>query len=169
MDGFDLALRFGEPRASTLIARKLIDTAVVTVAAPAYLARFGRPAHPDELGRPPHRCIEFRNPETGRPFAWEFHRKRKRIAVATQGRLTVNDPGALLDACIAGSGVAQMLLLRAAAPIADGRLVNLFPDWMDERFPLYAYYPSRRFVPAKTRRFLDFAVELMRERERERG
>src|SRR6201996_3908884 len=70
-DGFDLALRFGEPRSSSLIARKLLDTPVVTVAAPAYLARHGHPADPQALSQGPHRCLEFRNPETGKPFEWE--------------------------------------------------------------------------------------------------
>lgn len=160
MDGFDLALRFGEPKASTLIARKLLDTGVVTVAAPAYVARWGRPAKPEDLASRNHRCLEFRNPETGKPFPWEFHRKRKRIAVDTRGRLTVNDPSALLNACLAGSGIAQLLRLVAEPLIAEGRLVDLFPDWADERFPFYAYYPSRHHVPAKTRAFLDFVVEL---------
>lgn len=160
MDGFDLAVRFGKPKASTLIARKLLDSGVVTVAAPSYVARWGRPAKPADLESRHHRCLEFRNPETGKPFPWEFHRKRKRIAVDTQGRLTVNDPGALLNACLAGSGIAQVLLLGAEHLIAEGRLINLFPDWADERYPLYAYYPSRHHVPAKTRAFLDFVVEL---------
>ncbi|MFC4278223.1 LysR family transcriptional regulator [Achromobacter aloeverae] len=160
MDGFDLALRFGEPRTSTLIARKLLDSGIVTVAAPSYIARWGRPAKPEELGSGKHRCLEFRNPETGKPFTWEFHRRRKRILVDTRGRLTVNDPGALLNACLAGSGIAQMLLLGAEHLIAEGRLVNLFPEWADERYPFYAYYPSRHHVPAKTRAFLDFVIEL---------
>lgn len=159
-EGFDLALRFGEPRSSSLVARKLLDTAVVTVAAPAYLARYGRPAEPRALGDGAHKCLEFRNPETGKPFAWEFHRKRRKLRVETRGRLTVNDPGALFSACLAGSGIAQMLLLAAAPLIRDGHLVNLFPDWMDERYPLYAYHPSRHHVPAKTRAFLDFVVAL---------
>lgn len=160
MDGFDLALRFGEPKASTLVARKLLDTAVVTVAAPSYIARRGRPAKPEELEGGHHTCLEFRNPETGKPFSWEFHRRRKRITVDTRGRLTVNDPSALFDACLAGSGIAQMLLLAAEPLIADGRLINLFPDWTDERFPFYAYYPSRHHIPAKTRAFLDFVIAL---------
>ena len=157
-EGFDVALRFGVPRTSTLVARKLLDTAVVTVAAPAYLSRWGRPMRPEDLEGPAHRCLEFRDPETGKPFPWEFHRKRKHVVVATRGRLTVNDPGALLNACLAGSGIAQMLLLGAEPLIADGRLVNLFPDWPDERFPLYIYYPSRHYLPAKTRAFIDFVV-----------
>ncbi|WP_395070177.1 LysR family transcriptional regulator [Paraburkholderia silvatlantica] len=157
-EGFDVAMRFGKPRSSTLVARKLFDTAIVTVAAPAYLSRWGRPLRPEDLEGPAHRCLEFRDPETGKPYPWEFHRKRKHVVVATHGRLTVNDPGALLNACLAGSGIAQMLLLGAEPLITDGRLVNLFPDWPDERFPLYVYYPSRRYTPAKTRAFIDFIV-----------
>jgi DNA-binding transcriptional LysR family regulator len=160
MDGFDLALRFGEPRSSSLVARKLLETAVVTVASPLYLDRRGRPAEPQELGRGVHRCLEFRNPETGKPYPWEFHRKRKKLVVETKGRLTVNDPSSLLNACLAGAGVAQMLLLGAEPLIREGQLVNLFPEWPDERFPLYAYHPSRHHVPARTRAFLDFIASL---------
>jgi DNA-binding transcriptional LysR family regulator len=160
VDGFDLALRFGEPRSSGLVARKLLDTAIVTVASPTYLAERGVPVAPQDLARDKHSCLEFRNPETGKPYPWEFHRKRKKMIIDTKGRLTVNDPSALLNACLAGSGVAQMLLLGAEPLIRDGRLINLFPDWADERFPLYAYHPSRHHVPAKTRAFLDFIIEL---------
>jgi DNA-binding transcriptional LysR family regulator len=159
-EGFDLALRFGEPRSSSLVARKLLDTAVVTVAAPAYLARYGRPVEPRDLADGTHRCLEFRNPDTGKPFAWEFHRKRRKLVLATHGRLMVNDPAALFHACLAGCGIAQMLLLAAEPLIREGQLVNLFPDWADERYPLYAYYPSRHHVPAKTRAFLEFVVAL---------
>ncbi|NID14770.1 LysR family transcriptional regulator [Luteibacter yeojuensis] len=159
-EGFDMALRFGEPRSSSLVARKLLDTSVVTVAAPSYLARHGRPEDPRELGTGKHRCLEFRDPETGRPFAWEFHRKRRKLAVETHGKLTVNDPGALVHACVAGVGIAQMLSLAAAPLIRERRLVNLFPDWPDERFPLYAYLPTRQHMPAKSRAFLDFVVAL---------
>ncbi|MBI0331369.1 LysR family transcriptional regulator [Burkholderia plantarii] len=163
MDGFDLAIQFGEPRASTMIGRKLLDTAVVTTAAPAYLARRGRPARPEALADGRHTCIEFRNPETGKPFPWEFHRKRARRVVATRGRLIVNDPSAVMQACAGGLGIAQMLRFSAGPLLADGRLVELFPDWADERFPLYAYYPSRDHLPARTRAFLDFVIALLGE------
>ena len=74
----------------------------------------------------------------------------------------MNDPSALFNACLAGSGIAQMLQLGAEDLIREGLLVNLFPDWPDERFPLYAYHPSRHHMPAKTRVFLDFIVALTR-------
>lgn len=164
-DGFDLAVRFGEPRTSSLVARKLADTPVLTVAAPSYLKRHGRPRTPQDLAGGQHTCIEFRDPETGRPYAWEFHRKRKKITVQTNGRLTLSDTGTKTGACMAGYGVAQILELGHEHLLADGRLVNLFPDWPEERFPLYAFYPSRHHPPAKTRAFLDLVVALTERRK----
>ena len=160
-DGFDLALRFGHPQASSLVARKLLDLRVLTVAAPRYLKRFGRPAHPQELEAGHHRCIQFRDPATGRPFPWEFHRRRKKLVIAAAGTLTVNDAGTLQSVCEAGYGIAQMFVLPQDPVLADRRLVNLFPEWSDERFPLHAYHPSRHRVPAKTRALLDFVVGLV--------
>ena len=160
-DGFDLALRFGHPQPSSLVARKLLDLRVLTVAAPRYLKRFGRPAHPQELGSGQHRCIQFRDPATGRAFPWEFHQRRKKLVVAATGALMVNDAGTLQSACEAGYGIAQMFVLPQDPVLADRRLVNLFPDWSDERFPLYAYHPSRHHVPAKTRAMLDFVASLV--------
>ncbi len=160
-DGFDLALRFGHPQPSSLVARKLLDLQVLTVAAPGYLKRFGRPVHPQELEAGHHRCIQFRDPATGRAFPWEFHQRRRKLVIAAAGSLTVNDAGTLQSVCEAGYGIAQMFVLPQDPILADKRLVNLFPDWSDERFPLYAYHPSRHHVPAKTRAMLDFVVGLV--------
>ncbi|GAA0706465.1 LysR family transcriptional regulator [Dyella marensis] len=159
-EGIDLAIRFGEPRASALVARKLLETRVLTVAAPAYLRRHGRPATPQALSADGHTCIDFRDPASGQPYAWEFHRGRKRLSVPTGGRLIVNDVGTMLHACLAGYGIAQMMSLGIGEFLAKGKLVELFPDWPDERFPLYVLYPSRKHLPAKTRAFVDFLVEL---------
>jgi DNA-binding transcriptional LysR family regulator len=159
-DGFDLAVRFGHPRETTLIARKLLDTRVITVASPAYIKKHGRPLAPADLEREPHTCIQFRDPETGRPFQWEFHRGKKKILIAARGRLSANDVGTMHGVCLAGHGIAQVLALGAEQLLASGRLIDLFPDWPDETFPLYAAYPSRHHLPAKVRAFLDFIVSL---------
>ena len=161
-DGFDLAVRFGHPRPSTLIARKLLDTRMLTIAAPAYLKRYGHPKDPHELEKGHHVCIQFRDPETGRPYPWEFHKRRKKLVLETSGSLTVNDAGTLYSVCLAGHGMAQVMDLGVGPMIADGRLVEVFPDWPDERFPLYALHPSRHHLPAKTRAFLDFIIALLR-------
>lgn len=157
-DGFDLAVRFGQPRSSTLVARKLFETRILTVAAPSYLKKHGRPLTPNELTS--HSCVQFRDPETGRPFEWEFHKGRKKIVVPTSGQLMVNDAGTLHSICLAGLAVAQTMEFGVGSMLADGRLVDLFPDWPDERFPLYALYPSRHHLPAKTRAFLEFVITL---------
>lgn len=164
-EGFDLAVRFGEPRNSSLVARKLLETPILTVAAPSYLRRHGKPGHPQDLENGSHVCIEFRNPETGQPFSWEFHQKRKKIEVNTSGRLILNDAGTMHSACVAGYGIAQMIALGTEPLLSQGKLVDLFPDWGEERFPLYALYPSRHHLPAKTRAFLDFISSLTQEKQ----
>ncbi|MFJ2331174.1 LysR family transcriptional regulator [Pseudomonas helleri] len=161
-DGFDLALRFGHPLPSSLVARKLFDTRVLAMASPAYLERFGHPTDPRELENTPHRCILFREPVTGKPFAWEFHQQRKQLTVKPQGQLTVNDPGTVYSACLAGLGIAQLFELGIEQYTSSNQLVQLFPEWSDQRFPLYAYYPSRHHVPAKTRALLSFVMDLIK-------
>ncbi|MBK5439270.1 MULTISPECIES: LysR family transcriptional regulator [unclassified Pseudomonas] len=159
-DGFDLAIRFGIPQSSSLIARKLMEVRVLTLASPAYLQRHGRPAHPLDLEDGQHVCIDFRDSQTGRPFGWEFHRPGEQVNVATRGRLVVNDAGTLYSVCEHGHAVAQMLDLGLTPALESGALVELFPDWPDERFPLYAFYPSRHLPAAKVRAFLDFVASL---------
>jgi DNA-binding transcriptional LysR family regulator len=157
-DGFDAAVRFGEPEPSALVARRLLETRVLTCASPAYLAEHGRPAHPSELATRRHECIHFVDPVTGRPFPWEFHRGQQSVQVAASGRLTVNDVGTMLGACAAGHGVAQVLALGTETLRRSGTLVELFPDWSEELFPLYVFHLSRHVPPAKVRAFVDFVI-----------
>ena len=70
-------------------------------------------------------------------------------------------PGTLQSACTAGYGIAQLMELGAERLFAEHKLVNLFPEWTEERFPLYAHYPSRHYLPAKTRVLVDFVASLV--------
>lgn len=158
-DGFDLALRFGEPPRGSLIARKLIETRILTVASPDYVVRHGQPQHPSRVAHLP--CIDFYDPANSQPFDWEFRNGREVLPVKPSARLMVSDVGAMLSACEAGVGIAQIMQLGSKHLIADGRLVELFPDWSGEMFPLYALYPSRQLRAAKVRSFIDFTVDLL--------
>jgi DNA-binding transcriptional LysR family regulator len=100
--------------------------------------------------------IDFRDPETGRPFEWAFRKGRREIKVETQSQLMLTDVATMHAVCVAGYGIAQVLELGVDAHLSSGRLVALFPDWEEERFPLYAYYPSRQYLAPKTRAFLEF-------------
>jgi DNA-binding transcriptional LysR family regulator len=161
-EGFDAAIRFGEPEPTSLIARLLLKLRILTCASPAYLARHGRPKDPGDIGNGRHECILYRDPVTGRPFPWEFHQGRKILKVLVSGRLIVNDATTMLEACAAGHGIAQVMEFGIEKLLADHAFEVLFPDWCDERFPLYAYHPSRHLPPAKVRAFLEFVVALAR-------
>jgi DNA-binding transcriptional LysR family regulator len=155
-DGFDVAVRFGDPPSSSLVARRLIDTRMVTVAAPDYLARHGRPAKPAELAD--HLCIQVRSAMTGQPIPWQLKRGRKLITVPTSGRLLLGGVDTILGTCLSGAGVAQIKALGIQPLLDDGRLVDLFPDWPDNRLTLYALYPSRHLPAAKVRAFIEFVM-----------
>lgn len=159
-NGIDLAIRFGQPRGATLISRKLIEAPILTVAAPAYLDRHGTPAHPSELTK--HRCLQFFDPASGKPFGWEFIRGAESLEVPTTGPLTFTDPKAMLEECLAGTGIAQIIGWGVGSRLAAGELIDLFPDWHGEQFPLYAYHPSRQHPPAKVRAFIDFCEDIAR-------
>ena len=146
----------GELPSSSLIAKRLLDTPVITVAAPAYLAKHVKIAHPSDLLKQEHTLIDYRNPETGRTFQWEYHRGRKIVKIATSGRLIVSDIVNLHGICVAGWGIAQVLEVAVKPMLETGALVKLLPEWGDERFPIYAVYPSRNYVPPKVRVFIDF-------------
>lgn len=159
-DGFDLAVRFGEPAVSSFVARKLLKTRIVTVASQAYIDRHGLPQNPGDLAGGRHQCIHYRNPETGRPFPWEFHRGEEVLKIDTRSTITLNDVGTMHTLAIAGLGIAQVMMLGCEAMLDDGRLIDIFPGWSDEEFPLHAIYPSRQLVPTHMRLFLDFVAGL---------
>ena len=164
-EGFDVAVRLGYPEPSALIAKRLLQYRILTCATRRYLAERGRPRTPQELETQRHECLLFRDPATGMPFPWEFHQAKKKLTVAFTGRLVLNDAVTHLEACIAGYGVAQVMDLGIESLIKNGKLVNLFPDWCDELFPLYAYHPSRHFVPAKLKAFTDFLVNALNSKQ----
>jgi len=83
------------------------------------------------------------------------------LPVKTSARLLVSDVGAMLGACEAGAGIAQIMQLGSRHLIESGALVELFPDWPDELFGLYVLYPSRHHRAAKVRTFIDFCAEVI--------
>jgi DNA-binding transcriptional LysR family regulator len=160
MAGVDVAVRFGLPDESSLIARKLLETPILTVAAPTYLAQHGEPRSPYDLVH--HEVLLFRDPRTGLPFPWEFHRGGAIVEVKVSGRLVLDDPSVAVSACVAGQGAFQSLAIGLAPFVERGELVPILPEWSEEFYPLYAYHPSRHLPPAKVRAFLDFIQEVAR-------
>lgn len=159
-EGFDIAVRFGHPPSSSLVARKLLETRTATVASPEYLRLHGVPQSPDELIH--HACIQVRSSMTGQPLEWEYSRNGEIVPAKISSRLMVNESGTLLGACLAGAGIARLKTSGIQDLLANGRLVELLTDWKGESFPLYALYPSRHLPAAKVRAFIDFVMHILK-------
>jgi DNA-binding transcriptional LysR family regulator len=161
-EGFDASIRFGLPQPSALQARLLMRTRIVTCAAPSYLARHPMPRHPSDIAKQKHQCVLMRDPASGSHFGWDFVRGKKVITVNATGQLLVNEVGSLLGACLGGQGIAQLLELYTREHLAEGRLVQVLPEWADETYPLYAYHHSPQLMSAKVRALLEFVIALTR-------
>jgi DNA-binding transcriptional LysR family regulator len=158
MAGIDVAVRFGPADGASLVARKILETRILTCAAPSYLKRYGTPANPHQLVE--HEAILFRDPRTGLPFSWGFCRDGEEFEIDARGRMVTDDPTMALEACLAGQGIFQSLELGLDRWLGSGELVEILAGWSNETYPLYAYHPSRHLPPAKARAFLDFIQEI---------
>jgi DNA-binding transcriptional LysR family regulator len=159
-DGFDLAIRFGEPQVGSFGARKLTQARVITVASPSYIKAHGKPKHPKEIEQ--RDCIDFYDAANGRPYQWELRRKGEVLPLRVKARLLTSDSGTLIGACEAGFGIAQIIEIGGERLLRSGRLVELFPGWSEELFPLYAIFPTRLHRAAKVRAFIDFVMEILK-------
>jgi DNA-binding transcriptional LysR family regulator len=141
-DQVDVALRIGARRSSALVSRLVHRPRWVTVASPDRLARHGVPAHPDELAR--HACLRFVDPR-GRPVPWWFREQGEVVAHAVAGNLLIDHGQLLLDAAVAGLGVAQLLDFMVPVHLRDGRLVEVLATFAAPGPPIHAVTaPGRR-------------------------
>jgi DNA-binding transcriptional LysR family regulator len=112
------------------------------VAAPSYFARRPVPTKPQELTD--HDCINVRLPTLGGLLPWDFKQDAREVSVRVEGQLTLNGFPQIVDAALAGMGLAYVLEDVVRTHIADGRLQRVLEDWCNV-FPGYhLYYPSRR-------------------------
>ncbi len=145
-EGFDALLRTGEIQDQRLIARPLAPLRWITVASPAYLARFGTPQSIDELKD--HTCITVRNLRTGRLVDWQFMRGAKVQDVSVEGRLIFDIGDAMVDAAVGGFGIAQVMDFAVRDDLAAGRLVPLLENFAGRsRAISLVYPPSRQYSP----------------------
>lgn len=159
-DGFDLALRGGQRLDdTTLVTRKVGALCHVLCAAPAYLARKGTPAAPQDLSE--HECVRFSL--SGHADEWTFQRGGETVSQKVRGRYQVSSSLAVRDALRAGFGLSLIPRAYVAGDLAAGRLVQVMADWTAPDVVVNALYPSRRHVPPKVRAFIDFAAVVLHE------
>lgn len=154
-EGFDLAVRIEELEDSSLAARKLAPNRRVVCASPAYLRRYGAPQTPRDLAA--HNCLTT----TEFDMLWDYKDASGRPGeVRVAGRYSCDNWEVLRDWAIAGLGIALKSTWDVYRDLADGLLVPLLPGYtFGADVGIYAVYPHRRFLPAKTRVFIDFLVD----------
>jgi DNA-binding transcriptional LysR family regulator len=155
-EGFDLAVRIAELEDSSLAARKLAPNRRVVVASPEYLRRHGAPRTPPELAQ--HNCVT-----TASELAmnWEYRAPDGSAgSVRVSGRYACDNWEVLRDWALAGLGIALKSTWDVRRHLEDGSLVPLLPGYtFDTDVAIWAVYPHRRHLSAKTRVFIDFLAD----------
>lgn len=151
---FDAGVRLGGIINADMIAVPIGPAMrMVTVASPDHLARHGTPTSPEALTR--HRCINLRLPTHGGLYAWEFGSGEHESRVRVGGPLIMNSVVQILEACLAGVGLAQLPDGLVQRYLERGELREVLPEWSEPFEGYHLYYPSRRQQTAAFRVVLE--------------
>jgi DNA-binding transcriptional LysR family regulator len=146
-----------------VVARKVIESEAILVASPAYVARCGLPKTPKDLAQ--HECLRLKTPNT-RPRVWRMWcepNPDQGEEVEIRPVLLANHTDTLLRAALDGAGITSVTMEMVAPYLMRGELVRVLHPWITGRLAMYAAMPSRKFIPQRTRVFLDYLVEQTRE------
>ncbi len=152
-EGYDLAIRIGATGGETVVARRLGESRLVCCASRAYLERHGTPRSPEDLAR--HRCLSYEYlPQRG---LWQFRdRSGRERPVRVSGPLHSNNGDLLAAAAAQGMGIALEPDFMVGDDLKAGRLVRVLEAFAAPVSAIYAVYPSRRYLSAKVRAFVDY-------------
>jgi len=154
-EGFDAALRIAIMEDSSLVARHIAHVRRFVVASPAYLARYGRPQHPQDLGT--HQCLTYTN--RNKRDVWRFtHKSGEACAVTPTGALRGTSVEALLPTVLAGLAITELPEFVATQYFSDNRLEPILTDWRLPEGGLYFVTPTARARPAKVSALADFFI-----------
>ena len=140
---YDAGVRSGEQVAKDMVAVRIgPDMRMAVIGTPSYFAKRSPPKKPQDLTH--HNCINLRLPTHGALYVWEFEKAGRELKVRVDGQLVFNGTGLMLNAALAGFGLAYVPEDLAQPHVAAGRLERVLEDWCSP-FPGYhLYYPSRR-------------------------
>lgn len=156
-EGLDAAIRIGDLRDSRLIARRLCDLRFVTLASPSYLKRHGAPQTPDELRH--HRCLMFYVPHTQRYRPWRFAADAQPFVKTPPARIAMNNTYAIVQAAIAGAGIANTSVFVASDAISKGLLRIVLSAYECPGPPVWLVYLERRHLSPRMQALAQFLSE----------
>jgi DNA-binding transcriptional LysR family regulator len=165
-DGFDAGIRIFDDVPRDMIAVPFgPDMQFAAVASPAYLAKYGTPTTPHELRR--HRCIRYRF-ASGALYHWGLERAGESAVMDVDGPMTLGNTNLMVDAALAGIGIAWIPEYHVAEHVRAGRLVHLLPEWSPSLPGVCVYYPANRHPPLALKLFMQ-AVREWENRRREKN
>jgi DNA-binding transcriptional LysR family regulator len=151
-EGFDLGIRIGSTLEQDLVAVRLARNRRVVCAAPAYLARRGRPATLEDLAH--HECLVI-TPGPGQPARWSFQQRERPLQVTVRGTIDCNDGELLHRWACEGLGLAWRSTWEIQAEVARGELVTVLDEYALPDYDIRAFHPQQRYVPARVRFFIE--------------
>jgi DNA-binding transcriptional LysR family regulator len=154
-EGFDLAVRVGQFSGTALMSRKLCEDRTIACAAPAFLARHGRPETVADLNGLP--AVGYSHMADSN--LWQFRAGGHLVSPAVEHRLSANNGEAMRDIAIAGLAIAMLPGFIAAPAIAAGRLEALLPEIETRSLPVMAVWPPVQPMPSKVRLLVDHMVK----------
>jgi DNA-binding transcriptional LysR family regulator len=142
-EGYDAGVRVGEQVAKDMIAVRIgPDMRMAVVGAPSYFTTRKRPMTPQDLTA--HNCINLRLPTYGGLYAWEFEKNGRELRVRVEGQLVFNGTTLILNAALAGFGLAYLPEDQVQTHLVTERLIRVLADWCPPFSGYHLYYPSRR-------------------------
>jgi DNA-binding transcriptional LysR family regulator len=162
-EGFDAAIGSGVEADANLVARQLVPLKFLTVASPDYLARRGVPRSVKDLAA--HDCIRLRSATTGRLRDWAYRVNGEVVSLAVTGRLILTDLDAMLEATLAGMGMALLGAHHVLPSLSAGKLISVLPGQAASSGAIHVYYAQARLTPPKVRAFVDFLTEAFTQNE----
>lgn len=150
-DGFDAGIRLFDEVPRDMVAIKISpEWKMIAVASPAYVEKNGQPQHPKDLLQ--HRCIRIRFTSKAL-FKWNLERGNESVEIDVKGPLTMGNPKLMVDAAVAGHGIAWVPDMLAQPQLQAGRLLQVLADWSPSMSALALYYPPNRHQSAVFNQF----------------
>ncbi|EKU8455575.1 LysR family transcriptional regulator [Citrobacter freundii] len=142
-DRFDAGVRLGDTIDKDMIAVPIgPKLRMAAVASPEYFARCAAPQTPRDLMQ--HCCINERMVQSGKIYAWEFEQENGKFHVRVEGQLTFNTSEHVVDAALAGLGIAFLPEEEFGTHLQEGKLIRVLEEWCRPFPGYYLYYPSRK-------------------------
>ena len=157
-DGVDCVIRMGMLEESSLVARRIGNSRIVTCASPAYLDQYGTPETLDDLHA--HRAVNYVSSRTGRTFPFEYIVNGETVKVQMESTLAVNDGSTYISAGALGYGIIQPSRYMVADLIEQGALREILQGYEIPSTPLSILYPHRQNMSSRVRAFTDWVVSL---------